>query len=81
NVDQAEGSALVIRYILGFLIVLTSLITTFTTMGRNITKGIESIGRNPLAKVQIQTMIVLNVVLIAIINIGAVVMALAATRL
>jgi len=81
NVDQAEGSALVIRYILSFLIVITSLITTFSTMGKNITKGIESIGRNPLAKGQIQTMIVINVVLIAIINIGAVILALAAIRL
>lgn len=81
NVDQAEGSALVIRYILGFLIVIVSLITSFTTLGRNITKGIESIGRNPLAKGQIQTMIVLNVVLIAIINIGAIILALAAIRL
>jgi len=41
-----------------------------------VTKGIESIGRNPLAKTTIQTMIIINVVLIGLVSLGGIILSL-----
>lgn len=66
----------IIRYILAILVAITSLSISFRSFGRNVTKGIESIGRNPLAKGSIQSMIIVNVVLIALVSIGGIVLSL-----
>lgn len=65
-----------IRYIIALLIVIFTVYFSYRTFGRNVTKGIEGIGRNPLAKVSIQSMIVLNMVLIGIVCLGGMFLAL-----
>lgn len=65
-----------IRYILAIIVLLITIIISFRTFGRNITKGIEAIGRNPLAKVSIQSMIVLNVIMILLVTLGGVILSL-----
>lgn len=76
----SEGTAKLLRYIMAALVAIATLAFSFFTFGRNITKGIESIGRNPLAKLQIQSMIVLNLVLIALVTVGGVILTLIIVR-
>lgn len=65
-----------IRYLIAAIVAITTIYINFRTFGRNITQGIEAIGRNPLAKVPIQTMIILNVVLIGIVTLAGIALAL-----
>ncbi len=78
--SSQQGTEMFIRYIIAALIVLLSLVLTFRFLGRNIINSMQSMGRNPLAGRKIQTMIVLNVALIAGINIGAIIVALFIVR-
>lgn len=64
------------RYFIALLIVATTVYFSYRAFGKNVTKGIEGIGRNPLAKVSIQSMIVLNMILIGAVCIGGMVLAL-----
>jgi F0F1-type ATP synthase membrane subunit c/vacuolar-type H+-ATPase subunit K len=64
------------RYFIALLIVIFTIYFSYRTFGKNVTKGIEGIGRNPLAKVSIQTMIVLNMILIGGVCIGGMILAL-----
>ena len=64
------------RYFIALLIVVFTVYFSYRTFGKNVSKGIEGIGRNPLAKVSIQTMIVLNMILIGAVCIGGMVLAL-----
>lgn len=73
---NAERVDLFARYLIAALIVLVSVWFSFRYFGRNVTQGLESIGRNPLASRRIQTMILLNVLLIAGVVIGAILLAL-----
>lgn len=66
----------IMRYILAVLVALVSLYLSFRSFGHNVTKGIESIGRNPLAKGSIQTMIMVNVILIAVVSLGGILLSL-----
>jgi len=77
SIKSSKEAERIIRYLIAGLITLSTLIVNFSTFGKNISKGIESIGRNPLAKVSIQTMIIINVVLVAILTIGGVILSLA----
>lgn len=64
------------RYFIALLIVLGTIYFSYRTFGKNVTKGIEGIGRNPLAKTSIQAMIILNMILIGIVCIGGMILAL-----
>lgn len=81
NVSQPQGAALFIRYLTAGLLVMTVTFLAFMNFGRNITKGVEAIGRNPLAKNQIQFMVIINIVLITVVTLGGVVLGLAIIRL
>lgn len=67
----------VIQYALAAFIAVGSVFIAFRNFGPNIKSGIDSIGRNPLAKASIQSMIVLNVVLIVLISGGGLFVSLA----
>lgn len=71
----------VIRVILAALIAVVTIWITFNRFGKNVTRGIEAIGRNPLAKVSIQSMIVINGVLIGIVGVAGILLALAVLTL
>lgn len=75
-----EGVQLTFRYVLAAVVVIFSVFTSFRFFGQQILKGIDSMGRNPLASRKIQTIIVLNAVLIALVNLGAIVLALFIVR-
>ena len=77
NIRTSKQFEKLIRYIIAALVAITTMYINFRTFGRNITKGIEAIGRNPLARVSIQSMIVMNVILIAVVSLGGIVLALA----
>ncbi len=65
-----------IRYLLAAIVTIFTIYINFRTFGRNITHGIEAIGRNPLAKVSIQSMIILNIGLIAFVTLAGIGLAL-----
>lgn len=75
-----EGLQSTFRYGLAAIIVIFSVFSSFKFFGKQILTGIDSMGRNPLASRKIQTMIIINVALIAAINVGAIVLALFIVR-
>lgn len=77
NVQQNAASDKLIRYIIAGIVAALTIIVNFQSFGKNISIGIESIGRNPLARVYIQSMIILNIILIAVTSIGGVILSLA----
>lgn len=80
NIQTAENTQQIFRYIVAGIISIAAFFIGFSAFGKNITKGIEAIGRNPLAKQQIQAMIILNVVLIALVAIAGIILSLAIIR-
>jgi F0F1-type ATP synthase membrane subunit c/vacuolar-type H+-ATPase subunit K len=79
---QEPGSGFVaMRYLLAALVVLFATFFSFRNFGRNITQGMEALGRNPLARREIELMIVFNIVLIAVSSILSVLFSLAIIRL
>jgi len=77
NIGQSKLFDKWLRYIIAALVALLSIYISFRTFGRNIQRGIEAIGRNPLAKMSIQTMIIMNAVLIGVVSLGGIILALA----
>ncbi|OGG11427.1 hypothetical protein A2Z00_05585 [Candidatus Gottesmanbacteria bacterium RBG_13_45_10] len=76
NISTSKQAERIIRYILAVLIAIVIIYVSYRTFGRNITKGIEAIGRNPLAKGSIQAMIMLNVILLIVSIIAGVILSL-----
>lgn len=76
NISSSKQAERIIRWILAILIILVVIYISYRTFGRNVTKGIEAIGRNPLAKGSIQAMITLNIILLGITVVAAVGLAL-----
>lgn len=73
SITEPEKGVQLIKYFVAGLIVAVSLIISFLIFGRSIGKGIEAIGRNPLAKSSIQIAIMINVgfsIAIVIISMG-----------
>lgn len=64
-----------LRYVVAGLVTIASFILGFMYFGRFARSGIEAIGRNPLAKTQIQATIVLNLLLMGLIFVAGVVLA------
>ena len=77
NIQTSKQTERIIRYIIAAIVALVTIYINFRSFGRNITKGIESIGRNPLAKVPIQSMIIVNIILIAVVSLGGILLSLA----
>ncbi len=76
NVGQSKQVEKLIRFLLAAILILLAIWISYRTFGKNVTKGIEAIGRNPLAKTSIQAMVILNVILIFTTVLGAIVVAL-----
>lgn len=62
NVQSPEQFVNIIRYVLAGLAVLVSFLIGFFTLAKTIPKGVEALGRNPLAKGTIQFGIILNII-------------------
>ena len=76
NISTSKQADQIIRYILSILIVVIIFYISYRTFGANVTKGIEAIGRNPLAKASIQAMITLNIILLIVSCLGGIGLAL-----
>jgi hypothetical protein len=76
NISTSKQAERIIRYILAVLIAVVIIYVSYRAFGRNVTKGIEAIGRNPLAKGTIQAMITLNIILLIVSCIAGVVLSL-----
>lgn len=59
----------VLRYMIAGAIALLSLYTSYSNFGSNIAKGVESIGRNPLARRSIQLTVAFNVILLVVVSV------------
>lgn len=74
NLDDKEGFGRLLRYVIGGIVILVSFLIGFIIFARSIPKSIEAIGRNPLAKSQIQLSIMLSILMVvvtALLGIGA----------
>jgi F0F1-type ATP synthase membrane subunit c/vacuolar-type H+-ATPase subunit K len=74
NVNDPERFVNIVRYLLAGLAVVIAFLISFFTLARSIPKGIEALGRNPLARNTIQFGIVLNIIFtvgIALVGIAA----------
>lgn len=78
NTGVTEATVLnIIQYLLAAFIAVGSIFISFKNYGPSIREGIASIGRNPLAKPTIQSMVVLNTIIIVLISGGGLLVAIA----
>lgn len=80
SVQNPEQFTLVIRYIIAGIIVILSLLIGFFAFTQSISKGIEAMGRNPLARRSIQISIIIQVIMTILTTIGSIVLALIIVR-
>lgn len=80
SVQDPEKFVNIIRYVLAGLSVLISLMIGFFTLARTIPKGVEALGRNPLARTTIQFGIILNIIFTVGIGIVGIVAAIILLR-
>lgn len=79
--QTTEGASLVFRYILAGLVTVICVYFAFRHFGQAVLRGIEAIGRNPLAKAHIQTAIIINAIIILLVSVSVVVLSLIIIRL
>lgn len=66
NVRDPKQLGAVVRYIAAGLVILLTFTFGLLTFSRTITKSVEALGRNPLAKSTIQLSMVINIVLLIV---------------
>ncbi|MBI2020459.1 hypothetical protein HYS94_03470 [Candidatus Daviesbacteria bacterium] len=81
NISDPRQFGNIVRYIAAGLIILLSFSFGFLTFSRSIAKGIEAIGRNPLAKNTIQLSIIINIVLLVLTGVIGIVASILIIRL
>jgi len=81
NVSIAKDFEKILRYIIAAAVATAITYTGYRAFGVNISKGIEAIGRNPLAKVTIQSMIIVNVIMLLLVTLGGIILSLAIVSL
>ncbi len=64
NIQDPKQFGMIVRYFAAGLIILLAFSFGFLTFSRSIAKGVEAIGRNPLAKSTIQFSIMINIALL-----------------
>lgn len=81
NVNDPKKLGDLIRYIAAAIIVLLSFTFAFLTFSRSVSKSIEAIGRNPLARHTIQFTLILNLILMVVTAIVGVIASVLIIRL
>lgn len=81
SVAKPGGAALFIRYVTAGVLAIAITFFAFSNFGKNISKGIEAIGRNPLARREIQIVVFVNIVLIAAVSLGGMILSLLIIRI
>lgn len=78
-IDETAGTlriATVFQYVIATIFAAVSLFLVFRNFGPNLREGVISVGRNPLAKASIQSMVTFNMLLILTISITALLVSL-----
>lgn len=81
SVQKPGGAALFIRYVTAGLLAIAITFFAFNNFGKNISKGVEAIGRNPLARREIQIVVFVNIILIAAVSLGGMILSLLIIRI
>lgn len=81
SIQDPEKFTLVIRYIIAGVIAILAFGLSFLAFSRSVTKGIEAMGRNPLARQSIQLSIILQVGLTIVTLVGALLLSFLIIRL
>lgn len=81
NVAAPEKFADAAKYIVAGIIAIGSFLIGFLTFARTLPKGVEALGRNPLAHVAIQFSIVLHIIFTAVVTLVGIVAAILVIRL
>lgn len=81
NVQDPEKFVVVLRYLIAGLLTLIGATFAFFTISKTLTKGVESIGRNPLAKASIQFSMATNVLFVILGLVGVVILDFVILRL
>lgn len=81
NINDPQKFGNVVRYIAAGLVVLLSFTFGFLTFSRSISKSVEALGRNPLAKSTIQVSMIINVGLLVLTGIIGIVAAILIIKL
>ena len=77
SAQTPQQSEVLFRYLAAAIIAAVAIGVSFRAFGGSISNGIEAMGRNPLARRQIQTAIIINAGLILLISIGGFILSLA----
>ena len=81
NISVSKDLEKIIRYLIAAIVATAIVYTGYRAFGVNISKGIEAIGRNPLARVTIQSMIIVNVIMLLLVCLGGILLSLAIVSL
>lgn len=81
NVSDPKQIGNIVRYIAAGLVLLLSFTFGFLTFSRSISKSIEALGRNPLAKSTIQLSMIINIGLLVLTGIVGIVASILIIRL
>lgn len=81
NISDPKQFGTVIRFLAAGLIILLSFTFGFLTFSRSITKSIEALGRNPLAKNTIQLSMIINILLLIVTGVIGIVASILIIRL
>ncbi len=81
NVRDPKQLGLIVRYGAAGLIILLSFTFAFLTFSRSISKSVEALGRNPLAKSAIQLSMIINIGLLVITGVIGIVASILIIRL
>lgn len=76
-----QAAGIFLRYIMAGILTVSVSFFALNNFGRNINKGIEAIGRNPLARGQIHFAIVVNTVLVSVLVVGSIILGLIIIRI
>lgn len=66
NIQDPKKLGEIIRYLAAGMVILLSFTFGFFTFSRSIFKGVEALGRNPLAKSTIQLSMIINIILLVV---------------
>lgn len=81
NSQDPQGFGKIVKNTIAGLIILLTILFGLFIVNRAVSKSVEAIGRNPLAKSSIQLSLILNIVIVAIIIIASIVAGLIVLKL
>ncbi len=81
NIQDPRRLGEIIRYLAAGMVILLSFAFGFLTFSRSIFKGVEALGRNPLAKNSIQLSMIINIIMLVVTGLIGIVASILIIRL